>query len=74
MSWPGNYCLDCGLDDPNESEDALIDCPYSKFHDWAQSMGYEQLHELCDVCSGTGCVPNPNLVVAPCIWKPDASI
>lgn len=55
LSWPGNFCLDCGLDDPLEGEDALVDCP---------TCGGHSLD--CPVCAGTGCVVNPNLKVLPC--------
>lgn len=52
LSWPGNFCLDCGIDDPFESQEALIDCP--------------DCEKGCDKCRGTGCIPNPNLVMPPC--------
>ena len=51
LSWPGNFCLDCGLDDPLEGDDALVNCT---------------CEAGCDTCSGTGCVINPNLVCPPC--------
>lgn len=52
LDWPGNFCLRCGLDDPNEREDALVGCP--------------DCSHGCNECNGTGCVPNPNMVVPEC--------
>jgi hypothetical protein len=43
--WPGNYCLNCGLPDPRENEDFLINC---------------SCVEGCDKCCFTGCIANPN--------------
>jgi len=59
LSWPGNFCLDCGLDDPLEGEDALVDCTCAPPSD-------PRLDNGCQKCGGTGCQPNPNLVVPPC--------
>jgi len=59
LSWPGNFCLDCGLDDPMEGPDGLVDCP-------ACGPDWTEVQEDCPQCRGTGCVPNPDLVVPPC--------
>ncbi len=53
QSWPGNFCLDCGYDDPFENTDnSLISCG--------------ACDEGCEACSYTGCVPNPNMEWEPC--------
>jgi hypothetical protein len=52
LHWPGNHCLNCGLDGPEGAEDALIGCP--------------DCPAGCDRRYGTGCVPNPNQVIPPC--------
>lgn len=60
LSWPGNFCLDCGLDDPLENTDeSLINCPVPHPDNPQDPID-------CDQCRGTGCVINPNLVVPPC--------
>lgn len=59
LSWPGNYCLDCGISDPYESDDALINCDCQPPEDLNADNG-------CKKCLGTGCLPNPDLVCPPC--------
>lgn len=62
LSWPGNFCLRCGIDDPLEAEDALVDCPVN--HPEGKNCDH------CVLCMGSGCVLNPNLVISPCIPEP----
>lgn len=58
LSWPGNFCLDCGYDDPSENTDeSLINCSCTG-------------NAGCDDCGFTGCVPNPNMVWEPCPGPP----
>jgi hypothetical protein len=58
LSWPGNFCLDCGYDDPNENTDvSLINCDCTSPDD-------------CLKCGGTGCQLNPNMVWEPCPGPP----
>jgi hypothetical protein len=54
LSWPGNPCLDCGLDDPFEDPDVLIPCG---------------CQAGCEKCDGSSCVVDPGLKVEPCTWK-----
>jgi len=68
QSWPGNFCLDCGYDDPNEtSEDSLINC--TTCVEGVVDCGHLGCEECWD-CNGTGCVPNPNMVWVPCEGPP----
>ncbi len=59
LSWPGNFCLDCGMEDPLESDDVLIDCDCAPPEDLTQNNG-------CLKCLGTGCILRPNIVVSEC--------
>jgi hypothetical protein len=51
LSWPGNFCLDCGESDPLEDADALVNCACQKG---------------CEKCKYTGTVLNSNLRNAKC--------
>lgn len=64
LSWPGNYCLDCGIGDPfecNGDKDVLLDCP--------DCTG--PTDPPCATCAGTGAVVNKDIVVPPCLFKED---
>jgi hypothetical protein len=58
LSWPGNFCKRCGIDDPLESDEALIRC---------DAPNCNEAKESCPRCAGTGCIVNPNLVIPSCV-------
>lgn len=69
LRWPGNICLDCGLDDPVEyavgtDPDFFMTCPVC--------LAVEVVAATCNECRGTGCVPDPKRVpaVPPCPGRP----
>lgn len=58
MSFPGNYCLDCGAEDPVEANlDSLVNCDACNDGDNGD----------CQKCYGTGAMINPDLVIFPCL-------
>jgi hypothetical protein len=65
LRWPGNRCLDCGLDDPCADEDALVNCSC------CGGSGRMPVVDLnvpteCSNCKGTGCDWNPDKVIPEC--------
>ena len=65
LSWPGNMCKDCGLEDPVEyavgtDPDFFMTCPVC--------LGVREVAEHCQNCMATGCIPNPARIpeVPPC--------
>lgn len=64
LSWPGNYCLDCGLDDPTENTDNWIPCPYHK------AMETEEEYRRCGHCGGAGLILDPDLTTPECPGQP----
>lgn len=61
-SWPGNWCLDCGIPEPIEDAmmepDFWLDCGCCRPEDALPD-------DQCTECSGTGCYVNPKYVVGP---------
>lgn len=62
LSWPGNFCLDCGYDDPVENSDNWVDCPECAKTD-----------ANCAVCGDHGVIFNPDFQVPPCPYERPAA-
>lgn len=56
MSWPGNFCKVCGLEDPIEY---AVGCDPDYFKTCPVCLGVEVVARDCKECSGTGCIPDP---------------
>jgi hypothetical protein len=54
-SWPGDFCLDCGLED--DLDQHLVQCPNC----------LNGATEKCDKCCGTGAVIDPEYVRPECV-------
>lgn len=74
LSWPGNYCLKCGIDDPIElalagvTNNGVIPCPDCKGQ--GGKADCSPAWDECERCGGQGIIINPELVVPPCIPDP----
>jgi len=68
LSWPGNLCLDCGIDDPYELDNAFTDCLVCGGYGLGPTEMFDGNGHVgeCEACCGTGCVYVEALKIPPC--------